>query len=239
MSRIKSALELALERTEGVQGDSEKLREHERRQDGKRLVAGFYQKLTEAELNMLNAGSGPTEPEDSTQEKPKKLFGKSREGSSDTAIAVESAASELRKGIKAFPAEEQVWIREGIKEVLLNGITLPTDESSLKKLDPVQQAARAVSNSTAGVDALFQQAQQLFAQYLQEKVQLIDSLKEQFAPRLRQKEEAYAQQTGQSVSIKPESDPEFQQYLQRAMEQLQDYYQQVVDQIRQQLPQYL
>lgn len=237
MSRIKSALELALERTEGVQGDSEKLREHERRQDGKRLIAAFYSKLTEAELNTLETGSRPADQGENQQEKPRKLFGKPKEISKDAAI--ESAASELRKDIRKFTAEEQVWIREGIKEVLLNGITLPADEASLKKLDPVQQAARAVANSTAGVDALFQQAQQLFAQYLQEKSQLIENLKEQFAPRLRQKEEAYAQQTGQTVSIKPESDPEFQQYLQRAMEQLQDYYQQVVDQIRQQLPQYL
>jgi len=41
MAEIKSALELALERTEGVKGDKEKLKAHDAKQKGKKIVSQF------------------------------------------------------------------------------------------------------------------------------------------------------------------------------------------------------
>lgn len=202
MSRIKSALELALEKTEGVESNSEKLREHERRQDGKRLLAKFYQQLQEG-------------------------------------IETKQAQKQLKKGFSDYPAHEQQWVRQGFREVLLAGLTLPQDDSSLSRLDTTVLAAVAASSKQGSVETLFEQTQQIFSQYLQEKTQLIENLRQQFAPRIRQKEEAYAKQTGQRITIDPASDPEFQQYLQQAMEQLQDHYMQVVQQIRDQLSQLL
>ncbi|MFW6364115.1 MAG: DUF6657 family protein [Spirochaeta sp.] len=213
MSRIKSALELALERTENVQGDSRKLLEHERKQDGKRLLAKFYEILQEGGI-----------PE---SDWPQGLFGKPKDG-------IDAARMQLSRKIQAFPKEEQKWVREGLKEVLLAGIVLPSEDNYRVFLEPARQAARALSSSP-DIDTLFSQASQIFDQYLQEKQQLIDNLKQQFAPRIRQKEDAYAKQTGQRITINPETDPEFQQYLQQGMEQLRGYYIQAVQQLRVQL----
>ena len=41
MAKIKSALEIALSRTEGVQGNKDKLLEHDTRQEGKRIASRF------------------------------------------------------------------------------------------------------------------------------------------------------------------------------------------------------
>ena len=218
MSRIKSALELALERTEGVTGDARKLTEHERRQDGKRLLARFYE--------VLHEGGVPE------ADRPHGLLNKPKDG-------IEAARMQLAQRIKDFPKDERQWVLEGLREVLLTGITLPQDESYRQGIDRVKQAALAVSDQPALVEELFQQAGQILDQYLQEKQQLVENLRQQFEPRMRQKAEAYAQQTGQRISMDPAADPEFQQYLQQAMEQLQEYYGQAAGQIRSQLQQLL
>ncbi|AFG36409.1 DUF6657 family protein [Spirochaeta africana] len=216
MSRIKSALELALERTENVASDSQKLTAHERRQDGKRLLAWFYQTLMEGGL--------PAE------DRPQGLLKKPADG-------IEAARLELQQRLKQYPEDEQQLVREGLTEVLLAGITLPQDETYRDTLERVRQAAYAISSNAAMIEQLFQQAFQILDQYLQERQQLLDNLRQQFEPRMRQKAEAYAQQTGQRVSLDPATDPEFQKYLQQANDQLQDYYGQAVQQIRDQLRQ--
>ena len=50
MGEIKSALELALERTEGIKGDKETLQKHQAEEDGKKAASQFLQNPEESDL---------------------------------------------------------------------------------------------------------------------------------------------------------------------------------------------
>jgi hypothetical protein len=52
MSEIKSALEIALEKTENIKGDKETIRAHELRQKGKKLASNFLQAPEDKQINL-------------------------------------------------------------------------------------------------------------------------------------------------------------------------------------------
>ncbi|THB62864.1 MAG: hypothetical protein D6B26_06665 [Spirochaetaceae bacterium] len=201
MSRIKSALEIALEKTDNIQGNAERLNQNERRQDGKRLFARF--------MSAMQDGQAPAE-----------------------------ITKELKSSLKKFSGKDRPFVQEGYVEVLLSHLGLPHGSDQATQLEPIKNAAMSIS-SNGNLPLVFQQLEQFFEQYQQEKTQLLENLQQQFAARLRQKEQAYAQQTGQQVKLDPASDPEFQQYLQKAMAQLNEYYQQALTDMRDQLQQLL
>ncbi|MFW5718125.1 MAG: DUF6657 family protein, partial [Spirochaetota bacterium] len=74
-------------------------------------------------------------------------------------------------------------------------------------------------------------------QYLDTKNQLTERLRQQYEPRLRQKEEQIAQQTGRQVRLDPANDPEFAQALNENLQRLQGQYAQVIDQAKEQFDQ--
>ena len=191
MSEIKSALELALERTADVKGDKTRLEAHEARQTGMRLAGRFLD---------------------------------------DRSLDVEKELKKLEKGQRS-PA------REGFYHVLLSHLALPAQESDLGRLKVVQQGVKAVIRDRRLIDGLMEQVIQYLQQYLETKNQLVDRLREQFEPRLRQKEQQLAKQTGRAIRLEPEDDPEFAQVLNQNLQRLQTQYGQVVDQAKEQLDQ--
>lgn len=189
MGEIKSALELALERTAGVQGDKKSVEEHEHKQKGKRLLS----QLTE------------------------------------------NPKLDIKKELSHYKGEERKWVVDGFVEVALSNIALPTTEADLGRLDPIKNGLATALGKKAEIEYLFDQAHQLLTQYLENRQQLIEHVRNQFAQRVRQKEEEFARQYGSSVRLDPAQDPEFAGVLQQNMRQLQGQYQQVLDQLREEV----
>lgn len=189
MAEIKSALELALERTADVKGDKSLLEAHEARQTGMRLAGRF----------------------------------------------LDDAKIDVKGEVKRLPEAQQTATREGFLQVLMSHLALPSQEADLQRLKVVQSGMEQVISNRRLVADLMGQVQQLLQQYLDTKNQLVEALRKQFAPRLRQKEEQIAQQTGRRVKLAPENDPEFAQALNQNIQRLQAQYGAVIDQAREQL----
>ncbi len=191
MGEIKSALELALEKTEDVQGDRKSLAMHEHKQIGKRLVS----KVIDAE---------------------------------EVDLATEFAR---------YDAEKQSWVKQGFFEVLLINIKLPNDDVELQRIRRLEHGFKAVIRDTKQLRELFKQLDSLLEQYLENRRQMIEAIRQQFEGRIRQKEQEMQRQMGSQVRLDPASDPEFAQYLRENMNRLQEQYSGVLDQVKQQLQQ--
>lgn len=188
MSKIKSALELALERTADVAIDQDAVRKEEIIKQGKALVARF-----------LNDGANV------------------------------SLHSEMDK----HKSEEKKWIKDGMLDTLLANLTLPQYETDLERLPRIAEGLKALTNQPSSVqfvDSLITQYRSIFTQYLNSCDQLVDQLREQWEPRLQQKEEALRKQTGQVLKLSAEQDPEFTQMLSEHFAQLDSQYNQVLNQ---------
>ncbi len=189
MGEIKSALELALERTKDIKGDPEALARHEAKLEGKKLLARINE---ESDLN-------------------------------------------VRKAIKEFPKEKRDWVREGLFEVLLTSINLPTEEVDLQRLGPIESGLKGVIDDEHNVSYLMEQVRNLFKQYLDNRQQIIESLRSQYEGRVKEREQQMAQQYGRQMKLDVSSDPEYQKAVQQHLGQLKSQYEQVVTQVRDQL----
>lgn len=189
MSEIKSALELALERTKDVKSDKESVRAYEMKQEGKRLVTKL----------------------------------------------MDDPSIDLKKAVKEYPAKDQKAVRDGLFEILLANLSLPTEKSDLQKLAPLKKGFEYVTGDRRNVNYLFDQLEQLLGQFLDTKQQLIEHLRNQFSQRIREKEEQASKQMGTQVRIDPASDPEFARALNQNLGNLQNQYGGVIDQVKEQL----
>jgi hypothetical protein len=198
MPPIKSAMEIALERTKDISSEPDALAKTENQRRGKQLLAEFFHEFQDI--------SKPEKPE--------------------------LAAQKLQQELGKLAKKEKAWAKEGMEQVLLSNIVLPQSLDSLKNIDAVEQGAIILGKDESHIKSLFQQLKQFLNQYLDEKINMRNDLEQQFAPRLRQKEQAYAQQSGQHIQMAADSDPEFQKYLQQGLEQLQQHYEQALTELR-------
>lgn len=189
MGEIKTALELALERTEGVKGDKRSLDMHESKQFGKSLVVKV---LDEPGFN---------------------------------------AGTEL----DTKSGERGGWAREGFLEALKMNIRLPNEEPELERILRVKDGLAFLIKDSKRLNSLFEQLDQLLRQYLANREEIIQRLRDQFAGHLRRKEQEIAEQTGRRVQLDPAQDPEFAQYLRQNMNNLQTQYEDVLGQVREEV----
>ena len=185
MGEIKSALEIALERTRDIPGDPVALRRQAARTEGKKLFAQFRQ----------------------------------------------SDEFDLVAALKKVAKEDRPWVKEGLIEVIRSNMTLPQTEADLQNLDLLQRALQPLVSNAGVLKELFKQTGQFFSQYLEDRRGLIEELKRQFEPRLRQREQQMAKQYGRPVQLDPATDPEFAKVLQNHMGQLEGQYRQALTQV--------
>ncbi|RLW68377.1 MAG: hypothetical protein B6D68_03765 [spirochete symbiont of Stewartia floridana] len=197
MSKIKSALELALERTADVEIDKEAVRRDEVVNKGKILVGQF-----------LN------DPED---------------------IDLEKQWQEIEK-------KEAAWLREGMLDILLSNFTLPRYETDMLRLRTISKGLQALAgkgSAKKNIGDVMDQCQNLFKQYMENVEQLEESLRLQWEPRMRQKEELLRQQTGQSFKLSPDQDPEFAKSLSEHLAELDAQYNEVIRKGRMEIRRYI
>lgn len=189
MGKIKSALELALEKTEGLTVDREKLKQKELSDKGRKLASSI-------------------------------LAGTEKEGAAK---------------LEAENREDYPFVKEGFAEIVLSSIRLPLYLNSDNRLDTLEECFALISDREDIYGLVFGQLKQLFAKYVEDTENLIEALKQQYMPVLKQKQEQIRQQTGRDIPIEPEMDPEFMEILSRNRKALEDEYNQVIVQAKAEL----
>jgi hypothetical protein len=184
MAQIKSALELAMERTASVLGDKAAIGSFEAKQRGKKMANDFLAD-------------------------PNKSF-----------------EAELKKAGK-----EAADLRKGIFDVLKAQISLPYGKADMAKLEVVGKGI-AVILSSQPFNMIYKQFLDACNQYIQEAAQYDKAIRQQFAGKIRQKEEALAAQFGQPVRIDPFQDPEFVAAYNQMAAQLRQSYEPLQAQVR-------
>jgi hypothetical protein len=179
MAMIKSALELALERTKDLTVDEAALEERELKQEGKK-AAGRY-------LEDPSAGDLATALGAYPKEKRKPV----REG------MYETLAAQIQLPSGAFAIESLQALAKGFIALA----AAPTANGLLGGVGGAMAEKR--------VAALFQQLEGFFKQYIEDMKNVEQVIRKQWAPKIREKERQMAARMGQDVRIDPMSDPEF------------------------------
>jgi len=189
MGRIKSALEIALERTEAVKTDKASVGLYEAKQQGKRLANAFL--------------------------------------AAEGADALKNLEEELKK----IPKDQLESLKQGIFDVLAPQITLPAIAEDLQRIEAVGKGLRILI-SDGQFTAMYKQLLQVLSRYLGEAVHYEQAMRQQYAPKLRQKEEELSRRMGREVRLDPFQDPEFVAFYNQNLSALKANYQGVVDQVR-------
>ena len=189
MGRIKSALEIALERTESVKTDKASIGLYEAKQQGKRLANAF----------LAAVGAGPS--------------------------------INLENELKKHPKDQWDGLKEGIFEALVPKITLPANAEDIPRIEAVGKGLQFLIKDSR-FTALYQQLVQALTQYLEEANHYDQVIRQQYAPKLRQKEEELSRRMGREVRLDPFQDPEFIAFYNQNLNALKANYQTAVDQVR-------
>jgi hypothetical protein len=184
MGEIKTALEIALERTENVKSDKSGIDQFEMKKRGKKLAGAFL----EGEVDLADE-------------------------------------------IKKTEAGKRGSLKQGIFDVLITQIALPGSKEDEKRIELVGKGLAAVINDSQ-FSAMYKQLVQLFGQYLQELAQYDQAIRQQYAPKLRQKEEELSRRLGREVRIDPFQDPEFIAFYNQHMTALKGNYELIIEQAK-------
>jgi len=184
MGIIKTALEIALEKTEEVKSDKSSIDQFEAKQRGKKLA------------NVFLAGE-----------------------------------KDLTEEINNTPLEQQESLKQGIFDVLLSQISLPAVKEDEKRIELAGKGLQTVINNKQ-FNVLFQQLMQIISRYMQEISQYEQAIRQQYTPKLRQKEEELSRRLGREVRIDPMQDPEFTAFFNQHMNALKSNYEPVVKHVK-------
>jgi hypothetical protein len=187
MAQIKSALEVALERTEQVRSDRGSIELYKAKQQGMKLANQFL---------------------------------------ADTAFPLEAE-------IKKTPREQRASLNEGLLDGLLARLSLPYLTEDLKPLEAVGKALALALPNKGPFLALYKTFLRQIAQFPEEYKQYDRAIRQQYAPALRQKEEALSKQLGYAVKLDPMQDPEFTAFYNQNMQQLKAGYETLIAQVKQ------
>ena len=184
MGAMKSALEIALEKTEKVKSDKAGINKFEAKQKGKKLANAYL-----------------------------------------------SGEADLMNEIKQSPKEQLKSLKQGIFDVLITKIALPAVKGDEKFFEKTGKGLQAVIENKQ-FPVLCGQLEQIFAQYLQEAAHYDQAIRQQYAPKLRQKEEELSRRLGREVRIDPSQDPEFNSFYNQHMKALKDNYEPAIEQAK-------
>jgi len=194
MGKIKSALEIALERTESIQIDKASVGLFEVKQQGKRLANEY----------------------------------------------LANPSTNLETELKKSPNDQRESLKQGLFDVLAPQITLPNTAEDLPRIEAAGKGLCLLINEKSSKEggrfsAMFKQLVQLLSNYLNEAAQFDQAIRQQYAPKLRQKEEELSRRMGREIRIDPFQDPEFVNLYNQNFNALKANYQAPVDQVREEV----
>ncbi|MDR0301285.1 MAG: hypothetical protein LBI04_03120 [Treponema sp.] len=184
MGVIKTALEIALERTEKVKSDKSGIDLFEAKQRGKKTASAFL-----------------------------------------------AGQANLDEEIKKTAQGQRESLKQGIFDVLISQIAMPSNKEDEKKLETAGKGLGAVINDK-NFSIMFKKLMDFLAKYLQEAAQYDQAIRQQYAPKLRQKEEELSRRLGREVRIDPFQDPEFVAFYNQHMNALKNNYEGIIEQAK-------
>lgn len=194
MSKIRSAWEIALEKTEDIQIDEKKLAYDEAVKQA-RTIAGKY----------IN------DEEDAGED-----------------IAAELAA-----------ISDKAAMKEGVRMTIVQNLNLPSEEVLTDRFERLEKLASIISGNDPDIMNLMSQLTGFIKQYPLHRKQLLEQLKEQYAPALEQKAAQLREKYGQSITLSAENDPEFVKLAQSQLDRLSKQYTDSLEGAKQQLDEML
>ncbi|MDA3938544.1 MAG: hypothetical protein PF693_04445 [Spirochaetia bacterium] len=181
MAFIKSALEIAMERTKDVKIDPEAIKLDNLLKEGRKLASEY--------LFTIN-------------------FDKEK----------------FESIIKSYSGDSKRVFLEGIVKTFLSNIILPKNENFEELLLNIQSGLFEISKNKKDITVMIEQFKHFYIQYLENRKQLIEAIKQQYAPKLMQKQQELAAQYGHEVNISPEQDPEFMEILKANLLKMETQY---------------
>jgi hypothetical protein len=192
MAFIKSALEIALERTKDVKSDPETIKSANLIKEGQKLASDYLFNLD---------------------------FDK----------------TELEKRIKSNSGNNKKFVLEGFKKTFLSNLRLPKTKSFEELHEKIKIGFLLISTNNKDVNVMMEQIKQFFMQYLENQNQLLEAVKQQYAPRLMQKQQEMEKQYGREVTLSPEKDPEFIEMLKSNLLKLETQYSESLSKAKEEL----
>ncbi len=196
MAIIKSAWELALEKTEDLHIDPEKITRDLLIKEGRQISAAF--------LNDIDVTKEATE-----------------------------------KKYLSYAEEKRPLVKEGMVLTLLSNLTLPRNTLFKETFSKVLELGLLVADGNEQISQLLGQLEGFFTQYLENQDDLVERLKNQFEPHLKQKEAQLRAQYGPNFTLRPEQDAEFMKLLDQQLSQLDQQYMTILDQAKEQIKELL
>ena len=194
MAVIKTALEIALERTQSVKSDKSGIEQFDAKQKGKKLANSYL-----------------------------------------------AGEADLAEEIKKTPDLQKESLKNGVFDVLLSQISLPVNNprdneknegfSEDKRIELIGKGLSLIIKDKKFA-VLYQQLVQVYARFSQESAQYEQLIRQQYAPKLRQKEEELSRRLGREIRIDPMQDPEFVTFHNQHMNALKGNYEPVIEQVK-------
>lgn len=194
MGKIKSAWEIALEKTENMEINEEKIRHNSRLDKIRRLVGSYL-------------------------------------------LSDKDDFDEIKKSLEDYTLQEK---REAIEQPILNSLVLPSDEnnSDVRKTR-IMALIDLIYPENGEIKDLYSQIVDHIKQYPKHREELIERLKAQFEPILREKEAELSQKYGETVHLTVETDKESSETLKNYLERLRNQYQKTLSNAKEQLKEML
>jgi hypothetical protein len=196
MAIIKSAWELAMEKTENLQADPKKIKKEQLVKEGRQLAATFLMDI------------------DATKE-------------------------ETVKQYASYAGEERDSVKEGMVITFLSNLSMPRSAAYKESFSKVLELGEIIGDGNEELKEMLGQLEGFFSQYLENQEDLIERMKQQFAPHLQQKQAQLQQQYGPNFTLRPEQDPEFMKLLDKQLGQLDEQYTNILNQVKDQIKQIL
>lgn len=187
MGKIRSAWEIALERTQSIEIDEEKIRRGSTLEKIKR-IAGAY-------------------------------------------LSADKKDDEILGQLLSYGKKD---VKEALKPVLMSSLSLPGAEVVDDRMERLAALASAVLDNSEAV-MLYGKLLEFLKQYPEHKKQLVERLKQQLEPMLKQKQEQIAEQYGRNVDLRLEDDKEALQIINSNLEQLDKQYNDTLEKAKQDL----
>lgn len=197
MTEIKSALEIAMAKTQDIKGDKNTLRISELKNDGKRLASDFLDPVSKVDER------------------------------------------DISTKLKSLSDADRTPYVDGFFSVMMANLTLPSNETYSEKLKVLEKGVQAVLKDRKQTGYIFEQIQQFFEQYINARDQIEEGVKEQYEPKLREKERMLEQQMGAQVHLTHEQDQEFLALLSKNFSRLDEQYNEALQRVKDQFEQML
>jgi len=134
-------------------------------------------------------------------------------------------------------AGERKYVKEGVEEVLIRNISLPTTDFARKNNKRIMDTLKSLKKDKVAVENIYSQMRRIFQHYVstgeEQRKQAYQQLKMDFAGRLR---EAMAQQgINPETRVDVERQPEFQSEWRKMSARLDEQYIKHLDEFKKQL----